>query len=108
MNEHVLEARLDAAPAIGLFAIRRDRGLERRPVGPAYVDLVAESDGLLHAGAAPQLLGELLRVRTVDHPGREARLCDDLLDFALREELAVRDESEAVAALGLVHVMRRD
>src|ERR1041384_8793332 len=107
MNEHVFEARLGAAPAIGLFAIRRARGLQPGLVGPAYMELVAESDRLLHAGAAPDLFGESLQVRTVDHPGGEARLGDDLLDFALRQELAVRDEGEAVAALGLVHVMRR-
>src|ERR1041385_5252657 len=108
MNEHVFEARLGAAPAIRLFAIRRDRGFQPGLVGPAYMEFVAEGDRLLHAGAAPYPFGESLQVRPVDYPGGEARLGDDLLDFALRQELAVRDEGEAVAALGLIHVMRRD
>ena len=40
--------------------------------------------------------------------GVQARLADDLVDRAGREHMAVGDVADAVAALGLVHVMGRD
>ena len=98
----------DLLPFVGARAERRDRLFQRRGVVAADVQHGAERHRLLHAGLLAELLGELEQIRAADRPGRQMRLRDHLGDRAVREQLAVEDVGEPVAALGLVHVVRGD
>ena len=55
-----------------------------------------------------QLLGERLQVGPAHRVGAQVRLRDHLVDGALRQQLAVGDVGDLVAALGLVHVVGGD
>ena len=51
---------------------------------------------------------EPMQVGDRTRPGGEAGLADDLVHGAVRQQLAVGDVGDLVAALGLVHVVRGD
>ena len=93
----------------GGMAKRRDGVFERRCIVAADVQRVAEGDGLLYAAMSAELLGELRadRGRCTDHV--VSPTCDDDLgDGAVREQFAVGNVGEPMAAFGFIHVMRGD
>ena len=68
----------------------------------------AEGRDLVDAGRAAQAAGERLEAGPGDDEGVQARPRDHLGDGALGDQPAVGDVADAVAALGLVHVVGRD
>ena len=110
MDEDVLQARRDFAhrDARALFE-RSERREDRRALGAAHMQRGSEWRDHLDAGRGAQLERDRhqgLGAVALDGPRIEARLVDHLADGAVREELAVGDVGERVAALGLVHVVR--
>src|SRR5262249_47447933 len=88
VDEDVLESRRDFGHAQALAARDRlERALERRRVGAAYVERIAERHHHLDARQRAQLLRRLDQVRAFDGPGREPSLLDHLACGAAREEL---------------------
>ena len=108
VDEHVLQRRLDLGPAIGVAAVGLDRRLERRAVGAADVQRLAERRGHLDARACRQLAAQPVGARPLRLEGDQAAVGDHLVAGAAGDQLAVEDIGDLVAALGLVHVVGRD
>ena len=83
-------------------------GFELRAVPAADVQDGAESGDEFGAWQLPQFFGAIAEVGTAELPGEEMLAGDDLFGRARGEQGAVGNIGEAVAALGLVHVVRRD
>ncbi len=78
---------------------------------PDTCKLVPKGATMSMPGLPHQLVGERIEAFTgfrTDEVGREMRSLDHLIDRAVRQQFAVSDISDLVAALGLVHVMRGD
>src|ERR1700694_5158620 len=109
MDENVLQAGLRSFPG-QLFFIekRRNRLLQRRLVLAGDMQRVAEGGDMRHAWPAVQPGGELgeLSGGPGHRPADEGKEVQYLVRRAGSEQLAVGDVGEAVAALGLVHVVR--
>ena len=82
--------------------------IECRRIASRHVQAGTERRHHVDARHAEQLLGQVLQIGPADVPGTQMRLLDHLLDGALGQQLAVGDVGDLVAALGLVHVVRRD
>ena len=92
-------------------AAARDRGerrVERRRIAPDHVQRGAEGRDLVDPRRRAQPAGDRLEAGAGDVPGGEAGARHHLLDRALGDQPAVGDVVDAVAALGLVHVVGRD
>ena len=107
-DESVLQAGCDLPPLVWLMTERRDGAFERGGVVSAHVQRIAESDRLLHTGRFAQLFGELRQIRAAHRPSRQANARNHFLDGAVREQFAVGNVSQPVAALSFIHVMRGD
>ncbi|MNK90611.1 hypothetical protein D3C87_1106720 [compost metagenome] len=68
----------------------------------------AEGHGLLHAGLALQLDGERGEVVALHAPRGQVLAGHHLRRRALRQQPAIGDIGELVAALGLIHIVRAD
>ena len=91
-----------------LFGDLFDASPQRIGVGADDMQVFAEGGDLLdarHAGERPR---RGARSAPGDDEGAEPRLLDDLLGGAARDDGAVGDVDDAVAALGLVHVVGGD
>lgn len=91
--------------------MRRDRAFERGLVLSGDMQAVAEGRDAQHPIGAVQRggdLGQPLRIVRAQRPDGEPRLIDDLALRAAREQPAVGDVGQLMAALSLVHVMRGD
>ena len=85
-----------------------DRPFEQCPIVTGDVQRAAERRHLVDAGARTQCRGERRQVRAGHRPRDELCAGHDLGRGAGREQPSFEDVREAVAALGLVHVMGRD
>ena len=93
----------DAAPVD-----RGERRVERRRVAADHVQRGAEGRDLVDARRRAQAAGDGLEAGAGDVAGGEAGARHHLLDGALGDQAAVGDVVDAVAALGLVHVVGGD
>ena len=78
------------------------------PIGAADVQGRAEGGHHLHAGLPAQGASHAIDPLPLRPPRDQPRLRQNLLDRALGQQSAVGDVGDAVAALGLVHVVRAD
>ena len=92
----------------GALAERRDGLLQPGGVLAADVQHRAKSHRLLHSRLHAQFARQMQQIRPRDRPRREPRLLDHLGHRAMRQKVAVGNVGQPVAALGFVHVMRRD
>ena len=111
LDEHVLEAGL--APARRVMPVRC--GVSLRASSASFADRrpttcsVAPNGATCSTPCAPTSAFTSSALGfAADDEGREAGIADDLVDRAGREQLAIGDVADAVAALGLVHVVGRD
>ena len=68
----------------------------------------AEIGDMVEAGLALQLLGQVAHIGAFPAKGDKAGTVDDLAHRALDDLVAVGEIDDAVAALGLVHIMGGD
>ena len=94
--------------SLGILAEVCRRGVQRVGVPPGDVQAGAEGSDHVDARHADEPLGEMVEIRPTDSVGAQVRGLDHLGNGALRQELAVGDVRDLVAALGLVHVVGRD
>ena len=92
----------------GSWRTGRDRRFERLAVGAADVERRAERRHHLDARLAGQLARQPVGAGPFRLESDQARSRDQLVGRAARDQLAVEDVGDVVAALGLVHVMGRD
>jgi hypothetical protein len=108
MYENILEAGSDPLPFILISPKRSYRLFERRFIVSAYVHLVPEEYGLLHAGPSAELPCDSEKIRAADRPSRKVGLFDYLGGRAMGQQRAFGDKGQPVTTLGLVHVVRGD
>ncbi len=108
MNTSSSEGCADRPVQLGRIAEACHRLVEGLRIAAGHVQAGAERGHHVDAGHAQQLLGERLQVGAAHRVGAQVRLRDHLLDGALRQQLAVGDVGDLVAALGLVHVVGGD
>ena len=85
-----------------------ERGFEGGGIASADVERRAEGDDLFDTGQAADFFGQVEEVGTGDGPGREAHTPEHVVERAVGQEFSVGEVGEAVAALGFIHVVRRD
>ena len=90
------------------FAIGRDRGLQRFSSRPETCRLVPNGATMSMPGLAVKLVQQTVQILAADIVGDERGLLDHLVDRAVRQQFAIGDIGDLVAALGLVHVMGGD
>src|SRR5262249_51113002 len=112
VDEDVLERRFRSGPdQAWRSAIRPNSRLKHRLIPPAYVQGGAERRHCVDAWTSAQLLGQIrerLAIARAHRVSDEMGARDHLVHRAMREQRAVSDVGDLVAALGLVHVMGRD
>ena len=85
-----------------------DGAFERGAVGPGDVQGASEHGGRLDAGHAPQPPRRRVHIAARRLESDEARMSGDLVRRALHDDAPVGEIDDALAALGLVHVVGRD
>ncbi|MNN32941.1 hypothetical protein D3C81_1466780 [compost metagenome] len=108
MDEHVFQAGLGLRHAARRSGQAFKRGGQCLRIAAGDVQRGAEGHGLLHAGRTLQLLRQRGEVVAFHAPRRQLLAGHDFAGGTLRQQLAVGDIGELVAALGLVHVVRAD
>src|SRR3954471_8303630 len=109
MDEDVLEAwRRFANVHAGPLAQRSERPLQGGAIMAADVQRGAEKGDMLDTGLAFELRQQLANIGTFDDKCDQARLPDDLLHRAARDNTSEIDKDHAVAAFRLIHVMGAD
>ncbi len=83
-------------PLVVRRAKGRDGLLERGRVVAAHVQHVSEGDRLLDAGLRAELAREFREIRAGHAPRREPGLVDHFAHRAVREQVAIRDVTEAM------------
>ena len=108
MDENILHSRRNLFPPIRIGAKRRDGLSSAAASSPLTWSIVAEGDGLLDTRLGAKLVRELDHIGSVDRPGGQAGVVDDLVHRAVGQQVAVGDIGELVASLGFVHVVGGD
>ena len=89
-------------------AMLGDRLLQQRAVGAGDVERAAEDRRRLDAGRLAEPPCRAVDVGTRRLEGHEPGMARDLVGRPFGDDAAAREIDDALAALGLVHVMRRD
>ena len=102
-------SRHDSVPPLPVAAVdRADRAFERGAVGSGDMERPAEHGGRLDAGHAAQPPRGGVDVRAGHLEGDEAGMPRHLAGVALHHDVPVGEIDDAMAALGLVHVVGGD